>query len=776
MSEVVETAPPAAPARARPALPGDMAQHCAYPFRPILALLAVLAVALVLALLHVRPGPAGVAAPPTAFSAARAMQTVTAIARAPHPSGSAFHAEVRAHLVRELAALGLSPQVQSGFSIGTDQYTAGMAHNVVARLPGTRPGKALLLAAHYDTAPVSPGAADNGASLAAILEALRALRAGGAVRNDIIVLFSDGEEVNSLGAQAFVQAHPWARDVGLALNFEYRGSGGPMLLFETSPGNTALIAGLGALSRVQANSLMYEVYRFLGNPTDMGAFRQAGMAGLNFAAIEGAHRYHSERDTPAALDQASLQQQGETILALARRFGNADLGVPGTGDSVYFDLAGRSLVAYPAAWAVPLTALALCALAGALLLAVRRAQARPWRILLAAAAWVALLALLALLVQLAWLTSGQLQPERELARFLKDPHWYLASACLLACGGAMLSLRWLGRWLRVAELTLGGALLWGGLLLAATMAAPGATFVLAWPLAILSLSLALLLSGAARRWPPAVRVAVQFGGLLPALVLLAPLVLTLNQALPPSLLAVCVLPVVLAMSIGSAALACWPRRAGAAVLAAGVALLGVAGAASGFDAANPRPVHLDYVQQEGEPGPVWTSEDPVLHPWAGAILGPAPGRHVLPDLYPGYDVKQWAGKGVDLGLPLPVIEVESVTAQGEGRHIVLSVRSQREAPHLAVELNGDAVLRASVNGRPYSSELRDGWRLDAYGMGGQPLRVELLTRRAHPVSLHATDTSYGLPAGVAATRPGGIMSRPGGWSDRLMAVRVRSIE
>lgn len=776
MSDVVETVPQAAPVQMRPAVRGDTAERSAYPFRPILALLAMAAVALVLAVLHGRPGPAGVDAPPTAFSAGRAMRTVAAIARAPHPSGSAAHAEVRAQLVRELTALGLSPQVQSAFSIGTEHYTAGMAHNVVVRVPGTRPGKALLLAAHYDTAPVSPGAADDGASVAAIIEALRALRAGGAVRNDIIVLFSDGEEVNSLGAQAFAQAHPWARDVGLALNFEYRGSGGPMLLFETSPGNAPLIAGLGALSRVQANSLMYEVYRFLGNPTDMGAFRKAGMAGLNFAAIEGAHRYHSEQDTPAALDQAALQQQGEAILALARRFGNADLAAPGGGDSVYFDVAGRLLVAYPATWATPLTALALCVLAAALLPAVRRGDARPWRVLLAAVAWVALMALLAALVELAWLASGQLQPERELARFLKDAHWYLASACLLACGGGMLLLRWLGRWLRVPELTLGGALLWGALLLAATLAAPGATFVLAWPLVALSLSVALLLSGAGRRWPLAVRVAVQFGGLLPALVLLAPLVVTLHQALPPALLAVCVVPMVLAMSIGSAALAGWPRSAGAAVLAAGVLLLGVAGKAGGFDAANPRPVHLDYVQQEGEPGPVWTSEDPELHPWAAAILGPGVGRHVLPDLYPGYDVKQWAGKGVDLRLPLPAIDIDSVTAEGEGRRIVLSVRSQRDAQHLAVELEGDAVLRASVNGLPYSGDVRDGWRLDAYGMGAQPLRVELVTRRAHPVSVHATDTSYGFPSGVAATRPGGIMSRPGGWSDRLMAVRVRSID
>ncbi|MFC3378617.1 M28 family peptidase [Rugamonas sp. CCM 8940] len=735
--------------------------------------MAVVAIALILALTNWRAAPAGVDAPPGVFSAQRAMRTLAGIARVPHPSGSGAHAEVRAQLVRELAAQGWSPQVQSSFSIGTDHYTAGMVHNIVARLPGSRPGKALLLVAHYDTVPVSPGAADDGAAVAAIIEGLRALRAGASVRNDIIVLFSDGEEVNSLGAEAFVQAHPWARDVGLALNFEYRGNGGPMLLFETSPGNAQLIGGLRTLQRVHANSLMYEVYRFLGNPTDMGAFRRAGMAGLNFAAIEGAHRYHSEQDTPSALDQAALQQHGDSLLALARHFGDADLSALAGGDSVYFDLAGRWLMAYPAAWATAITVLVLCALAGVLVLAVRKGEARPWRTLLAALAWLPLLALLAGLVHLAWLAGGQLQAERELARFLKDSYWYLGSACLLACGGAMLMLRWLGRWLRVLELTLGAALVWGALLLAATVAAPGATFVLAWPLAALLLSVAWLLCGAVR---PAARPALQFFGLLPALLLMTPLIATLHAALPPAMLAVCVLPIVLTMGLCSAALAAWPRWCGAALLAAGVLLLGVAGRAGGFDAANPRPVHLDYVQQDGEPGPVWTSEDAEMHPWAAAILGAGARQHVLPDLYPGYDVKQWAGKGEDLRLPQPVIEIDSVSAAGEGRRIVLRVHSQRNAPHLAVELEGDGVLQASVNGRVYSSDARDNWRLDAYGMGAQPLRVELLTRRAHPVSVHVTDTTYGLPPGVAATRPVGVMSRPGGWSDRMMAVRVRSID
>ena len=66
------------------------------------------------------------------------------------------------------------------------------------------------MVAHYDSVPSSPGAGDNAASVAAILEAIRALKAGSALRNDLIVLFTDGEELGLLGAKGFVETYPSA--------------------------------------------------------------------------------------------------------------------------------------------------------------------------------------------------------------------------------------------------------------------------------------------------------------------------------------------------------------------------------------------------------------------------------------------------------------------------------------------------------------------------------------------------------------------------------------
>jgi Zn-dependent M28 family amino/carboxypeptidase len=84
--------------------------------------------------------------------------------------------------------MGLRPEVQTTTVVnhtGTP-LIAGTVHNIVARLQGTEQSKALLLVAHYDSVPTGPGASDDGAAVAAMLETLRALKASTPLRNDVI--------------------------------------------------------------------------------------------------------------------------------------------------------------------------------------------------------------------------------------------------------------------------------------------------------------------------------------------------------------------------------------------------------------------------------------------------------------------------------------------------------------------------------------------------------------------------------------------------------------
>ncbi len=177
------------------------------------------------------PDPVPASAPPTEFSSGRALEHVRAIAQESHPMGSPENAGVRDYLLEELTALGLEPEVQKATAVNccsrSGAFVAGTPENVLARLEGTAEGgKAFLLTAHYDSVSTAPGASDDGAGVAAMLETLSALRAGPPLRNDVIFLFTDGEEPGMLGARAFVEGHPWAEDVGAVLNLEARGNTG----------------------------------------------------------------------------------------------------------------------------------------------------------------------------------------------------------------------------------------------------------------------------------------------------------------------------------------------------------------------------------------------------------------------------------------------------------------------------------------------------------------------------------------------------------------------
>src|ERR671938_1197368 len=171
------------------------------------------------------PDPVPASAPPTTFSSARALAHVRAIAQRPHPMGSPANAAVRDYLVEELSALGLKPEVQKATAVNccshSGAFDAGTPQKVLPRLDGTgKGGKAFLVVAHYDSVPTGPGASDDGAGVAAMLETIRALKAGPPLRHDVIFLFTDGEEMGWLGARAFAEQHPEMGHIGVAFAFE----------------------------------------------------------------------------------------------------------------------------------------------------------------------------------------------------------------------------------------------------------------------------------------------------------------------------------------------------------------------------------------------------------------------------------------------------------------------------------------------------------------------------------------------------------------------------
>lgn len=289
-------------------------------------------------------------APDTAFSSGRAMVDLVQIAREAHPTGSPEHGRVRAVLLDRLEALGLDPEVQTAVSLRRqgERVRAATVRNVLARIPGTESTGAIVLTAHYDSRGVARGAGDDGSGTVAILETLRALRSLPPLRNDILVLITDAEELGLMGARAFVEQHPWMEDVALVLSLEMRGGGGPSIMFETGVGNGWIVGALEEGDpRPTANSLSYEVYQRLPNDTDFTPFREAGVQGLNFAAIGDPHVYHQQYDAPDRYDERTLQHHGLHLLGMVRELGDRDLSNVDGPDRVFFSLPFVGLVTYP---------------------------------------------------------------------------------------------------------------------------------------------------------------------------------------------------------------------------------------------------------------------------------------------------------------------------------------------------------------------------------------------------------------------------------------------
>lgn len=303
--------------------------------------------------------------PPTQFSVDRALMPLDEISKKPHYLGSEAHGEVRKFLISELRKLGLEPHIQEGFVFSQGSKSLNKPINIVARLKGSENGQALLLLSHYDSAAVpSFGTSDDGTGLVTILESVRAYLASGAKpKNDIIILFSDAEEIGLDGAKLFVSEHPWIKDVSLVLNFEARGTSGPSnMILETNGGNSNLVKEFINANPdfPVASSLMYSVYKMLPNDTDSTIFREsADIDSFFFAFIDSHFNYHTANDNMYHLDWNSLAHQGSYLLPLLHYFGEADLtNLKSETDDVYFNFPLIKMAHYPFSWILPMLILA----------------------------------------------------------------------------------------------------------------------------------------------------------------------------------------------------------------------------------------------------------------------------------------------------------------------------------------------------------------------------------------------------------------------------------
>ena len=430
---------------------------------------------------------------PTGFSADKALAHIDRIAEQPHPIGSAANQDVRDYVADELRGLGLEPEFQTVRAPAYYRNSGTVAVvNVMARIAGTAPTGAVVVVAHLDTVPETPGANDNASGVAVTLEAARSLLSGGPLRNDVIVLFTDGEEpAPRYGSTAFVDDHRWFDDARFIVNLEALGTGGPSLLTETNgPQSWVLDHLVDSAPRPVVYSFLTETATLIGGSnTDFARFRDAGVPGVEFAYLRGSSIYHTERDTVDSVSRWSLDSHGVNTLGLVRHLAADDLGTAVGDDMVFFTVGRFQVVRYPTSWAVPLVVAA-----GVLLLAAIRRR-RVWPVVIRDAATTLISALLAAIASAVLWTP--FAGWRDTMGVFES---YSALAVLVALTALALIIPFkFGRRVGGERTPEGVLLVWWSLALLTAVAAPGMSYLFALP-ALVGASALLLGFDAAEGW------------------------------------------------------------------------------------------------------------------------------------------------------------------------------------------------------------------------------------------------------------------------------------
>ena len=707
----------------------------------------VAAASLVAAVAIVRmrpPRPRGEKTPAAEFSAARARRVLRAIAGdgRPHPEGSPEAAAVRDRVVAEFRLLGDAPEVRPGFACGRNGV-CGTVENVVVTRPGEAGRKAVLLSAHYDSVAAGPGASDDGMGVAALLETARALGSA-PIRRPVVFLVDDGEEQGLLGAEAFAAAGG-GKNVLADVNLEARGTAGTSFLFETSDGNRWLARLFSRIPRPATSSLFYAVYRTLPNDTDLTVFRAHGVAGVNFACVEGVARYHTPRDDVAHSDPATLQHQGENALAVVRALDGAP-EAPGLGNAVWFDLFGAAIVRWPAEAALPAAGAAAILLAAGIAGRLRRRSVSFGSVLLGAAAFPA--AILAGAAGAAAVAAALRAAGAVPANWIAHPAPAAAAfwrAALLGSGAAAAAF---GRRAGPAGLRAGIALCWAAAAVFVSWREPAASFPFLVPAVI----------GALLLLPPRSAGTGETALLAAGGFFLLPLAWMLLEVLGFRGARIIGAILGLAVTLFAARLVELPvrlRRRLAAVLA-GALLLSLAAAfvPAPFSFDVPQRATIVALEDAGSGSARWIVETDADHLPRG-LRAAAPFRREA--VYPWAPTeKDFAARAPASALPAPELRVESDATAGGARRILGRLVSPRGAGIVRIAFAPGTALRAIAIGgvatpplSPAALARGGGWRSYAcVTVPPEGIPVEIVAEPG-PLAVVLSDRSPGLPASAA---------------------------
>ncbi|WP_046757873.1 M28 family peptidase [Kordia jejudonensis] len=674
--------------------------------------------------------------PETEFSTVRAFAHVNELAKEPHYVGSKAHAEVRNYIVQELKKLGLQPEIQEGFTL--DSWgNISKPKNVLARIKGKSNKEALLVLSHYDSDPHSAiGASDAASGVATILEGIRAFLAKNEQpENDIILLLSDGEELGLNGAELFVNEHPWAKDVGLVLNFEARGSGGPsIMLLETNNGNAKLIKAFKDANPQYpvGNSLAYSIYKMLPNDTDLTVFREDGnIQGFNFAFIDDHYDYHTQNDNVKNLDFNTLSHQGTYLMPLLDYFSKQDLTQMTTSEDLIYFNTPFGFHTYPYAWIFPMFILVVIIFIGIIIYGLKKKIVSVNGMMKGFLPFLATLVVSCVAIILIWMCINWLYPHyAEIQHgFTYNGYTYIYMFAFLSLGIAFYTYHKLGKNNTAANLTIAPLFFWIVIALLAALYLDGASFITI-PILFSLLSLVCLIVKKKER--PFTIILTLLG--IPAVFILVPFIKLFPVGLGLDILVVVGLLITLIIGLLMPIFGLYKRKKWTSYVFffATLVTFFIAHSTAGFSETRQKPNSLVYTLDADKNTATWSTYDLKLDSWTKNYIKDETNvsntKEVMDSKYQaGFTYTQ---KAPVKAIPMPLIETSKDTVYNNLRHIDVKITPQRNVNRMEVFGVGKTLETLQVNGITFDKipRLRSRRLVSYYVSDNEPLTLSFTVK------------------------------------------------
>ncbi|MEM9680581.1 MAG: M28 family peptidase, partial [Bacteroidota bacterium] len=758
--------------------------------------LLVLLLAVYFSFSSLKPSSAPKVKDDTSFSSERAMAHLKTISETPHYVGADAHDDVKKYITRELQALGLSTATQEGYSINT-WGNMTKPKNIIARIEGTDNSKALMLLTHYDSsAHSSYGASDAGSGVVTILEGLRAFLASGKPpKNDIIVLISDAEELGLNGADIFVNHHPWAKDVGLVLNFEARGSGGPSyMLMETNGGNKNMIKGfMDAHPKYPvANSLAYSIYKLLPNDTDLTRFREDGdIDGFNLAFIDDHFDYHTALDTYDRLDESTLAHQASYMMSLLTYFADANLNnMKSDSDYIYFNVPLFKMVSYPYVLISPMLILSILAFLFLVLYGIKKRKLSAPQIGKGFVPFLAALLINILIGYLGWMLLKLIYPRYNemLHGFTYNGHTYIWAFSFLALGVCLYMYHKSYKPRNAGSLLVAPLFFWLILCTGFAFALKGASFFIV-PVMFALVALFVL----TRQRKPKLYLMALLS--LPLLLMMSPFVKMFPVGLGLGMLMASTLMITLIFSLAIPVFAYFrhKNRWAYVCFALGFVFLVTAHFQSGFNEERPKPNSLVYALNTDDDSAVWGTYDQLLDPWTKAYLTDNPNDNETLSkntMESKYNTRfTYSSKADVKPIPQPLIERMMDTVIDNLRHVRLYIAPQRIVNRIEVFSDTTNVYNSfKINGLPVKNTgpddmaFGDRWRnrLFTYYVADENyLDLEFSVPKDQKTTMEIYESSFDLighPQLKIPKRPKDMIPKPFILNDAVIIKKTITIE